>query len=226
MKEIIIDSQFRTNGTNESFNVVIPYCTEIKLLEAYIPISFFNITAGSFIINGTNSGVSTIGVLAGKYTQNTLTAYVQNQLNILKPLETYTVGVDLANRFSIVSSETFTADFTLFAGMGFTGIYPLSNTITGSSTTAIFHVPYATIKSANILGVDNGTLITGSTGVLHVVPLCSSGAAIYRASEESTWAKIIMPIQYSAAININFSIYTNGQDLNGARWFIKILTKY
>ncbi len=226
MKEIIVDSFLRTNGTNENFTVTIPYCTEMKLLEAYIPISFFNVTAGSFIITGTNSGIDTVSVPGGRYTQNSLATYVKDQLTTLKPLETYNVGVDLTNRFIISSTETFTADFALFTSMGFSGVYALSNSITGASTTTIFQVPYALIKSSNILGYDNGPMVTGNTGILHVVPLCNGSMADYRSSSEAPWVKIIRPIEYSATIDVNFSIYTNGENLNGARWVVKILTRY
>ena len=225
MKEIIVDSFLRTNGTNESFTLTIPYCLEMKLLEAYIPISFFNIGAGTIIINGTNTGVSNIIVPAGRYTPATLATYIKDQLVILKPTETYNVGCDLANRFNINSTETFIADFTTFPYIGFTGIQPLSADITGLSTTATFHVPYAMIKSTNILGYDNGPIVEGQTGILHIVPLCNGTMADYRSSPEAPWVKLIMPIEYTPTITVNFSIYTNGFDLNGARWVAKVLIK-
>ena len=225
MKEIIIDSALRTNGTNENFTVAIPYCSEMKLLEAYIPISFNNIGAGTITFTGTNTGASVVAIPAGRYTPATLSEYIKSQLIAAKPSETYNVGTDLTNRFNINATETFVADFTNFTYLGFSGVQPLSSSITGTSTTSIFHVQYALIGSTDILGYDNGPMVPGRSGILHVVPLCNGSMVDYRSSPEAPWIKIIRGMEYTPIININFNIYTNGQDLNGAGWVAKILIR-
>lgn len=225
MKEIIIDSFLRTNGTNENFNVLIPYCTEVKLLEAYIPMSYFNVHAGPIAITGTNTGVSVINVPAGRYTQKMMATFLQSQLTTMKPGENYTVGVDLVNRFTIAANETFVADFTLFAYLGFTGVQPLANNIVGSSTTTVFQIPYILIKSSNIMGTDNGPILEGqSGGILHVVPTCCGEALDYRTSAETPWFKVITR-SWSPIINMNFAIQVENFTFNGARWVIKILIR-
>lgn len=224
MKELIIDSFLRTNGTNENFNVVIPYCREIKLLEAYIPMSYFNVNGGSFTISGTSSGLSTFIIPSGKYTQTCLAKYIQSLLDAQKPGFGYVVGVDLVDRFNITSNETFTADFTLFEYLGFEGTQPATTSITGNSTTTILNFPYILIKSSNILGVDNGPILSGNSNILHVVPTCSGKALDYRTSDSTPWFKIITA-GYTATINMNFSIYANGFSFNNARWVIKVLIR-
>ena len=228
MKEIVISSKYRIGGSNENFTVEIPYCREIKLHEAYIPISFFNILAGDIIINGTNSGTSTISIPDGRYTIDSLKSYLQTQFTAIILSETYTITYDLINRFTISSTETFTADFTSFPFLGFDGVTGLSSSIIGTSITAIISPPYALLKSTDVLGYDNGPMLIGSgiTGIIHTIPICGcDDFSDYRASPEAPWVKIIKSTNYTPTITLNVHLDILGRSLNSAEWTIKLLIK-
>ncbi len=230
MWEVLIISSNRTTGSNENFNITIPFCSEIKLLEANLPDTFDNVFAGSFTITGTVSGLTTIMVSAGRYTASSLASALTAAMSgILAGAYSVTAN-DLAEFTIATVAELFTADFTNFPQIGFAGVQPQASSITGQSALDTFSPPYMFVKSNNIYGTDNGTIVpnSGITGIIHAVPLCPAGITNYRSRDDAPWVKYIGQPAFETDFNFNLYVGTTAPvlaNLNGAVWSIKLLCK-
>ncbi len=225
MREIIISSENRLSGTPEDFQIDFDSKgTQMKLLEASIPISFTNILGGSFNITGTTSGLNTITLDTNRYSINTLADHIKAQLTSVIVGQLYTVTAGQSSELIIASStEQFSLDFSLSTlTIGFSGITPVAPSQTGTSLSSILQVAsHILICSNDIRGIDNGTTIAGTSThhILHAVPLCGSGIANYRSSKISTWIKITKPITgFYLAFPNGFVV-----DLKGSNYAFKLL---
>ena len=224
MKEILITSIGQLNAS--SFSVTLPYCSEIKLLEASIPVSFNNVPAGSFTLTGGISGPHTISVAADRYTQASFATYLQTQITAV--VAGYTVAVGSANNFVITSaSELFSITGDSMAGyIGLTST-GMDMAHTGQSTFYNFFPSHMLIKMDKIFGIDNGVIFGGGNN-LHAVPMCVTGATNYRSSENAPWVKMINLFGETTGITTNITIeLSNGLavNLNGDNWAMKLLVK-
>lgn len=237
MKEILISSAFALNGTPNDFNAIIPQNTqEIKILEVSLPMSFNNIPDGSFIVNGSITGATTVTITGGRYTQTYLATLIQSLLVAAKPGMNYTVTVGLNNSFTFLATESFILNFTgstLMPYLGFSGISSSANTHTGISTLSQFNPSHMLICSNNVFGIDNGVIFNQMPqgGILHAVPMCSSGTTNYRSDDTAPWVKLVYlfnPVKIEQNQTINFKLQlSNGLavDMNGENWTIKLLLR-
>jgi len=224
MKEILITSIGQSNPSD--FNISLPYCSEIKLLEANIPVSFNNVPAGSFTIIGTISGSHTITFAAGRYSQSTFATAATELINTATG-QTYTVTVGSANNFVFSSTETFAiSGDTLGAYIGFTTTSTASSH-TGYSTFSNFFPSHMFIRIDKVFGIDNGT-ICNTSNVFHAVPLCCSGVTVYGSNDSAPWVKLINLFGSVATITATVTLQlSNGLavDMNGDNWSMKIYAR-
>lgn len=224
MNEIIISSENRLSGTIENFTITPIKATKIKLLEAYIPMTFNTVPAGDFTITGSISGANTISVALDRYTQDSMATYLQSLILAVKIGHTYTVTVDKAGRFVFTSTtETFSLDFTgstIATYIGISGLVGPAASISGTSTTSKYNPPRILVCSNQIRGIDNGTIILNSTkkNILHAVPVCGT-ITHYRSSSKTAWCNLISEIDnFYLAFDSDLPV-----NLNGSDWSIKII---
>jgi hypothetical protein len=227
MKEIFISSQGKANPSN--FEINLPYCSEIKLVEASIPGSFSNIATSQIIIMGSASGMTVIPIAGGRYTMDNFATYLTGQITSFVGGQVYTVATGPANNFIFSSStENFsiTGD-TAAAYVGFTTTGTAASH-TGKSVYSGFYSSHMFIKMDKIFGVDNGTVYEGETGILHAVPLCSANTN-YRADSDAPWVKLINIFNVLAptiSITVSLKLANGGLvDMNGDNWAMKLYVK-
>lgn len=225
MKEILINSVGAVNSSN--FTTTLPFSSEIKLLEASIPISFDNVPASSFTIIGGTSGSNLITVSAGRYTQASFATYLQGLINTVILGQSYVVAQGSANNFVFSAAESFEIDGGTASGyIGFTTTTSATSHV-GLSTSYNFFPSHMLIVIDKVLGIDNGT-ICNVNSVFHAVPMCSGGITNYRADESAPWVKLInlygdisnSVLQISLVLSNGLSV-----NMNGDNWSMKIYAR-
>jgi hypothetical protein len=225
MKEVLISSINKPDSN--SFHIEIPYCSEIRLVEASIPGSFSNVTTSQFTIVGSVSGATVIPIVGGRYTLPDLISYMGTQIGLSIGGQTYSVVAGKRNNI-IISSTTET--FAVTGGTAATYIGFINTAVASyHEGTSVFYSLYPShmfIKIDKIFGIDNGTISSGESGILHAVPLCTGSVTNYRSDGDAPWVKLINLFGVTTStitMQVSLKLSTGAAvDLGGDNWAMKI----
>lgn len=255
IKNIYINSAFRSSGTPESFTIVktsnfnrAP--KRAKLLSARIPFTWNNLTAANnlftLIETGPAAQYPNIPVPPGWYDGTTLGTALQTALNALGG-HVYTVVYDTSTYlFTISATGNFQFDFdipdSIGPMLGFGTIITVSGASITSPGVANLLVDYEICITSDIVGGIDNAIVRWQPGapinsrILAMIPVCSCRGSVlkYQASSSEPWQDVTQSSffldsalrrEISVTFGLNF-ISGNTVDLNGANWDANILLEF
>lgn len=255
IKSVYVASASRTSGTAENFTITtIPSFTNnpisAKILNACIPNTWYNITAGGgdLIFSDSVPTQYTATITPGYYTGATLASALQTAMNAVGSPDSFTVAYSTTTYKMTFSTSgasmilDFTATPNLAKQLGFVSgvVYGPATPIVSVNTVNLVIFTEIFICSDLVQGSDNGVIpwiapTPPSWGVFARIPIRSCFGEIldYRAAPElpyfsvvqSNFAKTVEPnnnINRSMSFSLKFPDNTD-VILNGYDWSMEIL---
>lgn len=189
MSTLYINSYYG-NGTSTNFTIskvgepvfnISP--TKVKVLSVNIPNSWYGINTNNNVFQFTDvSGVHTITITPGNYTNTSLESYLSTAMTTASPPNTYTVTIT-NNIMTISSTVTFSLNFAVASSSYKVFGFEFQSYPTGMTITAlrVVKLNYSDIfVTSNLVnGYDNGVIpyydqTNPDMGILIAVPVANS----------------------------------------------------
>ncbi len=256
VKTVYINSDNRTAGTAEDFTITnIPSFNNnpisVKLINACVPMTWYNVVAGSNTLTFVDSAASlwTITLPPGNYDGTTAAAALQTLMNAAGAVDSYTVAYDGTNyKLTFTSTGNLTLDFTVapnlakFLGFVSGDVYGPALSITSPNMVNMLLTTEIFICSDLVFGTDNGVIPWTSSipnyGVLARIPLlaCFGKIIVYTATGELPFYSIVQS-EFSELQDPNnniprtmrfYLLFPDGTpiNLNGFNWSAELLFNF